>query len=129
MIARFAGTTLTGEPATAPGGGGRATVVFLKAGMNLETGSARPIFPSSTSIITATLVKAFVWDAMRKIVSFFIGRPGLDVGLAEGLEVDHAAVAGDVGHDAGDPALRPRTAASPRAGAAGARTRGRPTRA
>ena len=75
VIGRFAGTTLTGEPATAPGGGGTATVVFSKAGMNLETGSARPTFPSSTSIITETLVKAFVWEAMRKIVSVFMARP------------------------------------------------------
>ena len=62
-------------PATAPGGGGTATVVFLNAGMNFETGSARPTLPSSTSIMTATLVKAFVCDAMRKIVSVFIGPP------------------------------------------------------
>jgi hypothetical protein len=75
VIGRFAGTTLTGEPGTAPAGGGRATVVFSKAAMYLETGSARPIFPSSTSIITATLVKALVWEAMRKIVSFLMGRP------------------------------------------------------
>ena len=75
MIGRFAGTTLTGEPATAPAGGGTATVVFAKAGMNFETGSVRATFPSSTSIITATLVKAFVWEAMRKIVSFRMGRP------------------------------------------------------
>ena len=75
VIGRFAGTTATGEPATAPAGGGRATVVFSKAGMNRETGSARPIFPSSTSIITATLVRAFVCEAMRKIVSFCMGRP------------------------------------------------------
>ncbi len=43
--------------------------------MYFESGSARPIFPSSTSIITATLVKAFVCEAIRKIVSFFIGTP------------------------------------------------------
>ncbi len=75
VIGRFAGTTLTGEPATAPAGGGSATVVFSNAGMNRETGSARPTLPSSTSIITATLVRAFVCEAMRKIVSVFIGRP------------------------------------------------------
>ena len=75
MISRFAGTTLTGEPSTAPLGAATATVVFLNAGMNRDTGSARPSLPSSTSIIAATLVKAFVCEAMRKIESFFIAVP------------------------------------------------------
>ena len=74
VIARFAGTALTSVPATAPAGGGTATVVFPNAGMYLDTGSLRPSRPSSTSIIAATLVSAFDCEAMRKIVSFVIAR-------------------------------------------------------
>ena len=74
MIGRFAGTLLTGESSTAPAGGATATVVFPNAGMYFATGSPRPRRPSSTSIIAATLVSAFVCDAMRKIESFAIGR-------------------------------------------------------
>ena len=73
VISRLAGTALTGVPATAPGGGGTTTVVALNAGMYLDTGSARPSRPSSTSIIAATLVTAFVMEAMRTIVSRRIG--------------------------------------------------------
>jgi hypothetical protein len=51
-----------------------ATRVSRKAGMYLDTGSVMAIFPSSTSIMMATLVIGLVIDAMRKIVSVFIGR-------------------------------------------------------
>lgn len=74
VMALLAGTTLTGLPGTAPLGGATATVVFWKAGRNLDTGSLKAIRPSSTSIMTATLVTALLMDAMRKIVSVRIGR-------------------------------------------------------
>ena len=74
MIGRFAATLVTGVSAAAPSGAGTATVVVANAGTYRETGSASPTRPSSTSIITATLVIAFVWDAMRKIASFVIAR-------------------------------------------------------
>ena len=73
VISRFAGTIDAGDPGIAPAGGGTMTVVFLKLGMNFDTGSLRPILPSSTSIMAAMLVTAFDIDAMRKIVSFCIG--------------------------------------------------------
>ena len=46
-----------------------ATVVWAKSGMNLLTGSLSETFPSSTSDMMATLVSAFVCDAIRKIAS------------------------------------------------------------
>ena len=49
------------------------TLVSAKAGMYLETGSARVSLPSSTRIIAATEVNGLVIEAMRKIVSVFIG--------------------------------------------------------
>jgi hypothetical protein len=68
VIARRAGTIAR------PVSPGTATVVCAYAGMNRETGSESAIAPSSTSIMIATLVTAFDWDAMRKIASMDIGR-------------------------------------------------------
>ena len=45
----------------------------MNAGRNFDTGSARRSLPSSISITAATDVTALLIDAMRKIVSFFIG--------------------------------------------------------
>ena len=64
----------------APGGndgavGSFLTVVFANAGMKRLAGSFSPILPSSTSDKIATLVIAFVCEAIRKIVSVAIRRP------------------------------------------------------
>jgi len=52
-----------------------ATVVCAKAGMKRLTGSPSAIFPSSTSDRIATVVMAFVCDAMRNNASLVIRRP------------------------------------------------------
>jgi hypothetical protein len=52
-----------------------ATAARSNAGMKRPTGSLRATFPSSTSAMIATLVNAFVCDAMRKIASAVIRRP------------------------------------------------------
>ena len=44
-----------------------------KAGMYLDTGSARESLPSSIRIMAATVVIGLVIEAMRKIASVFIG--------------------------------------------------------
>ena len=67
-----------GGAAGAPAGGtagGLATATFadLNSGMNRETGSFSRIFPSSTSIITATAVMGFDIDASLNTPSFGIG--------------------------------------------------------
>ena len=51
-----------------------ATPVRAKDGIQRETGLLSAICPSSTSIITATLVSALVWEAIRKIASGVIAR-------------------------------------------------------
>ena len=66
VIARFAGTA--GPP-------GVVTVVLANPGMKRPAGSLRPICPSSINDRIATLVNAFVCDAMRKIVSVAMRRP------------------------------------------------------
>ena len=70
VISRRAGTDVM-SPVTVAAG--TTTVVFLKAGMNFETGSSMTILPSSISITAATLVMAFDIEAMRKMASFGIG--------------------------------------------------------
>jgi len=72
-ISRFAGRMPIGASAGAPAGGATATVLFLKDGMNFETGSLSRSFPSSMRIMAAVLVMAFDIDAMRKIASVCIG--------------------------------------------------------
>ena len=69
VIGRFAGTILVADPSFT------ATVVLLNVGMKCPTGSAKPIFPSSTSARIAVLVMAFVCDAIRKTVPVVIRRP------------------------------------------------------
>ncbi len=49
------------------------TLMFLYSGMNLSTLSLSAILPSSTSIMTATLVTGLVIDQIRQMVSFSIG--------------------------------------------------------
>ena len=69
VICRFAGTMVT------PVSLRTATLVEANAGMKRLTGSLMLIFPSSTSDRIATLVIAFVCEAMRKIVFGVIFRP------------------------------------------------------
>src|SRR3546814_14747679 len=45
------------------------TLTWLNSGMYLDTGSSRRNFPSSINIITAQLVKALLWVAIRKIAT------------------------------------------------------------
>ncbi len=75
MIWRFAGTVDTALPGAALAGGGTITVVLRKAGMYLLTGSFSSSLPSSSRIRAAVVVIAFDCEAMRKIVSVFIGTP------------------------------------------------------
>ena len=49
------------------------TCCFRKAGIYFDTGSSNNNFPSSNKIMIATLVIAFVCEAMRKMSSFFKG--------------------------------------------------------
>jgi adenylyl- and sulfurtransferase ThiI len=51
-----------------------ATLVSLNSGTNLDTGSVRRIFPSSTSIRIATPVIGLDIDAIGKMASRAIGR-------------------------------------------------------
>ena len=50
-----------------------ATFISLNSGMNFETGSPSRIFPSSTSIMTATAVMGLDMEASRKMVSLAMG--------------------------------------------------------
>jgi hypothetical protein len=70
VIARRAGTTSsTGDS------GVRTTIGDASSGSQRATGSSRPSSPSSTSTIVAAAVIGLPTDAIRKIVSRFIGGP------------------------------------------------------
>ena len=73
MIGRAAGTLPALPAVGVPVTGGTTTVVFANDGMKRDTGSSRCTVPSSTSIMTATLVIALLIEAMRNSVSVVIG--------------------------------------------------------
>ena len=54
---------------------GTATRAPASSGMNFEMGPSRRNRPSSKSVITAAVVIAFVWEAMRKMASGGMGVP------------------------------------------------------
>src|SRR2546422_3922656 len=67
VTCRMAGTRESRVPfAESPSA--TSTRSFLNAGRYFETGSSSDSFPSSMSIMTPTLVTAFVMEAIRKIV-------------------------------------------------------------
>ena len=70
--------------------------------MYLLTGSSSAILPRSTSIIAAKLVMVFVTEWIGKIVSVVIVDAGVDVALAEALEIDRLAVTLDQDDGAGN---------------------------
>ena len=70
--------------------------------MYLLTGSSSAILPRSTSIIAATLVTVFVTECSGKIVSGVIVDTGVDIALAEPLEIDRLAMPLDQQDGAGN---------------------------
>src|SRR2546422_4316549 len=72
VTCRMAGTRESRVPfAESPSA--TSTRSFLNAGRYFETGSSSDSFPSSMSIMTPTLVTAFVMEAIRKIVVLRMG--------------------------------------------------------
>src|SRR2546422_6420150 len=73
VTCRMAGTSESRVPfAESPSA--TSTRSLLNAGRYFETGSSSDSFPSSMSIMTPTLVMAFVMEAIRKIVLLRMGR-------------------------------------------------------
>ena len=73
VIGRRAGTVSSTAPSMLPN-----TLRSASSGRKASTGSSSRSLPSSTSIKVAAAITGLVIEAMRKIVSRFIGGPSKD---------------------------------------------------
>ena len=86
VIGRSAGAVSSSEP--------RVSVITRSSdnsGSHFATGSVSASLPSSTSVIAAATVTGLVIEAMRNMVSRCIGRRGLDVAVAEFVDLQYLA--------------------------------------
>ena len=74
------------------------------SGSHFATGSVSASLPSSTKAMAAATVTGLVIEAMRKIVSRCIGRPRVDVAVAELVDLQHVTRLPHQGDGAGEQA-------------------------